>query len=77
MRATRPLPPGVTVHAIETAVTMGEDRLIMGHLIVELPDGSMHRITGAEMSAWNDALSHFVQKWRLDEGEPWFASDVW
>ena len=71
MRPTRPLPPGVTVHAIESAVTMGEDRAIMGHLIVEMPDGSIHRITGAEMSEWTAALSDFVQKWRLDAEEPW------
>jgi hypothetical protein len=71
MRPTRPLPPGVTVHAIESAVTLGQDRPIMGHLIVEMPDGSMHRITGAEMAEWTDPLSEFVQKWRLDEGEPW------
>jgi len=57
----------VTVHAIESAITMGEDRPIMGHLIVEMQDGSMHRITGAEMTDWTEALSHFVQKWRLVE----------
>lgn len=69
MRPTKPLPPGVTVHAIESAVTMGEDRPITGHLVVEMPDGAMHRITGAEMAAWTDALSDFVRNWRLDEDE--------
>jgi len=69
MRPTKPLPPGVTVHAIEQAVTMREDRAIVGHLIVEMPDGSMHRITGAEMSDWTEALSDFVQEWRLDEDD--------
>jgi phage baseplate assembly protein gpV len=44
---------------------LGEDRQLAGHLIVELPDGSMHRITGAEMTAWNEALSGFVRRWRL------------
>ena len=75
MRPTQPLPPGVTVHAIEQAVTIGEDRPILGHLIVEMPDGSMHRITGAEMTEWANRLSDFVQNWRLDEGEPWFTGD--
>jgi hypothetical protein len=75
MRAAKSLPPGVTLHAIESAVTMGVDRPIIGHLIVEMPDGSMHRITGAEMTEWADQLSDFVQNWRLDEGEPWFTCD--
>lgn len=75
MRAAKSLPQGVTVHAIEQAVTLGKDRPIVGHLIVEMPDGSLHRITGGEMAEWTEALSAFVQKWRVDEGDPWFASD--
>lgn len=65
----RRLPPGVTVYAINEATTLGERRQVVGHLIVELPDGSLHRLTGAEMSAWNEALSGFVKRWRLDENE--------
>lgn len=67
MRAIRKLPPGVTIHAIEGATPLGTQRELAGELIVEMPDGSMHRITGAEMTEWNEALSGFIKRWRLAE----------
>jgi hypothetical protein len=62
--ARRKLPPGVTIHAIERATTLGSPRTIEGQLLVELPDGSLHRLTGPEMAEWNDALAPFVKSWK-------------
>lgn len=61
------LPPGITIHAIERTQSFGEMRKLEGDLIVELPDRSLHRITGAEVSEWNEALAPFVKHWRLPE----------
>lgn len=63
------LPPGVTVHAVDRSLPLGEERRLAGHLIVELADGSMHRITGAEMTEWNEALSGYVRRWRISDEE--------
>lgn len=63
------LPPGVVVHAITGSIPLGGDRELTGELIVELPDGTLHKITGAEMSEWNAALSGFVKRWRIRDDE--------
>lgn len=63
------LPPGTIVHAVTGSIPLGGDRELTGELIVELPNGSLHRITGAEMSEWNEALATFVKQWRLPDEE--------
>jgi len=63
------LPRGTIVHAITGAIPLGGHRELTGELIVELPNGALHRITGAEMSEWNEALSPFVKRWRLPAEE--------
>lgn len=59
------LPAGITVHAINMTEYLGTPRELEGQLIVEMPDSSLHKLTGAEMTEWNEALVDFVANWRL------------
>jgi hypothetical protein len=61
------LPDGITIHAIERTQTFGPKRSLEGELVVELEDGSLHRISGEEMANWSDALGPFVKQWRLPD----------
>lgn len=36
----------------------------LGSLIVEMPNGSLHKLTGAETSECNEALGDFVTGWK-------------
>jgi len=65
--STPQLPAGITIHAIEECQTFGDRKTLRGVLIVEEADGSLHRITGREMSDWNESLSPFLKKWRLPD----------
>ena len=62
----RPL-PDKTVHAIEKVDTFGPGRSLQGYLIVEELDGSLHRITGAELVAFAALNPRFVQTWQCEE----------
>lgn len=61
------LPKEITIHAIERTQTFGAKKPLEGEVIVELPDGSLHRLTGKEASDWSDAIGPFLRQWRLPE----------
>jgi len=57
---------GVTVHLIERAEAVGPGRGLEGCMIVEAADGSLHRMTGAELVAFAER-NPWVKRWRLEE----------
>jgi hypothetical protein len=63
-----PLGNGLTVHVIASAEAVGPGRSIAGNLVVEKPDGSMRRITGAELVAFVER-NPWVKRWRIEDDE--------
>ncbi|THD43750.1 MAG: hypothetical protein E7774_12210 [Bradyrhizobium sp.] len=63
-----PLAGGLTVHLIDHAEAVGPRRSLDGALVVETADGTLRRMTGAELAEFAE-LNPWVKRWRIEDEE--------
>jgi len=60
-----PLNKSETLHVVQRADSFGVGKPIEGTILVETSDGTIHRLSGAELSILNEKYPEFLKQWRL------------